>query len=91
MSGNTAKNKSYYRCSATRPDYATPAVSGHPPSYLVREERIVDAVDGWLGTLTDPDHVDATVEALLAGDERSDAEPPDVTQPEDVPRFVELR
>jgi hypothetical protein len=34
MSGNTAKNKPYYRCSATRPDYATPSVPGHPPTYM---------------------------------------------------------
>jgi hypothetical protein len=56
MSGNTAKNKAYYRCSATRPDYATPSVPGHPPSYMVREERILAAVHAWLDTLTHSDH-----------------------------------
>ena len=39
MFGNTAKGKAYYRCAATRPDYATPSVPGHPPTYMVREER----------------------------------------------------
>jgi site-specific DNA recombinase len=40
MYGNTAKSKSYYPCAATRTDYAAPSVPGHPPCYMVREERI---------------------------------------------------
>lgn len=80
MSGNTAKNKPYYRCSATRPDYATPSVPGHPPTYMVREERILAAVDKWLRFLTDPDHLDATVAAIQTADEKADTEPADVTQ-----------
>src|SRR5205085_2543217 len=35
MFGATGKNKPYYRCTATRPDYATPSVPGHPPTYSV--------------------------------------------------------
>lgn len=53
MFGAMGKGKPYYRCSATRPDYAAPAVAGHPPTYSVREERILDALDDWLATLTD--------------------------------------
>src|SRR5438270_55353 len=59
MFGSTAKNKAYYRCAATRSDYAEPSVPNHPPTYTVREERIADAVDAWLGTLTDSEHLDA--------------------------------
>lgn len=78
MFGNTAKNKAYYRCAATRPDYATPSVLGHPPSYMVREERILAAVDSWLDTLTDRDHIEATVTAIVAADRSAEAEPAEV-------------
>ena len=80
MFGNTAKNKPYYRCAATRPDYATPSVPEHPPSYMVREERILAAVDRWLSTIAGPDHLDKTVAAVLAADTTSTAEPPEITQ-----------
>ena len=80
MYGNTAKNKAYYRCSATRPDYAAPAVAGHPPTYMVREERILAAVDTWLGILTDPDHLDGTVATILASDNQAHTDPANVTQ-----------
>ena len=80
MFGNTAKNKPYYRCSATRPDYATPSVPGHPPTYMVREERILAAVDGWLSKLTDPEHIDATVAAVLEADRSAEREPGDVVR-----------
>ncbi len=78
MSGNTAKNKAYYRCVATRSDYAVPSVPGHPPTYMVREERILAAVDAWLDTLTDHDHIDATVAAILAADRSLQTEPAEV-------------
>lgn len=78
MYGTTAKNKPYYRCAATRPDYAKPAVADHPPTYMVREERIVAAVDRWLATLTEENHLDTTVAAVLAADAQSISEPPEV-------------
>jgi DNA invertase Pin-like site-specific DNA recombinase len=80
MFGNTAKTKAYYRCAATRPDYATPSVPGHPPSYMVREERIVATVDQWLSTLADPTHVEDTIAAVLGADTASGVEPAEVTQ-----------
>lgn len=78
MFGATGKNKPYYRYAATRPDYATPSVPGHPPTYSIREERILAVVDDWLATITDPDHLDSTVAAILAVDRASDPEPPEV-------------
>jgi hypothetical protein len=48
MHGATMKNKPYYRCDATRPNYAEPAVPGHPLRCAIREERIAAAVDDWL-------------------------------------------
>lgn len=80
MFGNTAKSKAYYRCAATRPDYAAPSVPGHPPTYMVREERILAALDAWLDILTDPDHIDATVAAIVAADEAGDPEPAELVQ-----------
>jgi site-specific DNA recombinase len=79
MFGSTAKNKAYYRCEATRPDYAEPSVAHHPPT-SVREERVVAAVDAWLGTLTNADHIDATVAAILAADDHGTPEPGEVTR-----------
>ncbi|MDX6216445.1 MAG: site-specific recombinase, partial [Frankiales bacterium] len=80
MFGATAKNKPYYRCTATRPDYAAPSVPGHPPTYTVREERILAAVDTWLTELVDDEHLDATVASILAADQPVSAEPPAVSQ-----------
>lgn len=80
MFGNTAKSKAYYRCSATRPDYATPSVLGHPPAYMVREERILAAVDAWLGALTAPEQINATIAAILAADRAGDTEPAEVAR-----------
>jgi len=80
MFGNTAKGKAYYRCAATRPDYAAPSVPGHPPTYMVREERVLAAVDRWLGTLTEPDHIASTVTAILDADKKTVAEPDAVAQ-----------
>lgn len=75
MYGDTAKGKPYYRCQATRPDYAAPSIPGHPPTYMVREERLTRALDRWLGHLSDPDQVEVTVAAVLAADAASAAEP----------------
>jgi site-specific DNA recombinase len=80
MFGATMKNKPYYRCTATRPDYATPSVPGHPPTYAVREERILAVVDRWLGTFADPQHIEATVQSIIKADEHAEAEPAEVTQ-----------
>ena len=77
MHGTTAKSKAYYRCDVTRPDYATPAVPGHPPSYTVREERLVAALDEWLSQLTSPEQLDTTIASILTADDHQ-AEPDSV-------------
>ena len=80
MFGSTMKDKPYYRCSATRPDYSVPSVPGHPPTFSVREDRILAALDGWLATLADPANLDAAVAAILAADEASAIEPAEVSR-----------
>ncbi len=47
---------------------------------MVREERIIDAVDVWLDTLTDGEHLDATVDAILTADRAASPEPAEVTR-----------
>lgn len=76
MHGATLKNKPYYRCNAQRPDYADTAT--HPRTTAVREERILDAVDGWLNQLADAAHREATIASVLAADAAGRQEPPEV-------------
>ncbi|MGD0982190.1 MAG: recombinase family protein [Acidimicrobiales bacterium] len=80
MFGVTMKGKPYYRCTATGADYAVPSVPGHPPTYAVREERILAAVDAWLDELTDPDRLDSTVATIVDADEQAEIEPAEVTR-----------
>lgn len=75
MNGATMKSKPYYRCTATRPQYAVPSVPDHPPTYAVREERITAALDQWLADLAAPQNLDVTVAAILDADAQKDLEP----------------
>jgi hypothetical protein len=52
----------------------------HPPTYAVREEPVLAALDDWLSTFTDSDHIDATVESILKADKGAEIEPLEVTQ-----------
>ena len=72
MFGARLKDKPYYRCKLLRPDYAD---TGHPSHHGVREERVLTALDRWLSPLTDAEHRDATVAAVLAADAGRDPEP----------------
>ncbi len=75
MHGATLKGKPYYRCNSQRPDYAD---NGHPLSTAIREERILAALDPWLGQLTDPDNREATIDAVLAAESDQPAEPTEI-------------
>ena len=75
MHGATLKGKPYYRCNSQRPDYAD---TGHPRSTAIREERILAALDPWLGQLTDPDHREATIDAVLAAEADKPTEPAEI-------------
>ncbi|GEM_PF-6812284 len=44
----------------------------------MREERILAVVDEWLATITSPDHLDATIESIIAADRESHTERPQV-------------
>ncbi len=75
MHGATLKGKPYYRCNSQRPDYAD---TGHPRTTAIREERVLAALDPWLGQLTDPDHRSATVTAVLAAEADVQPEPAEI-------------
>ena len=62
-------------CNSQRPDYAD---SGHPRTTAIREERVLAALDPWLGQLTDPDHRADTVDAVLAAEADQPAEPAEI-------------
>ena len=72
MHGATLKGKPYYRCNSQRPDHAE---TSHPRTTAVREERILAALDPWLGQLTDRDHRASTVAAVLASEAALQPEP----------------
>lgn len=78
MFGAQGKNKPYYKCESSRPGYARPNVEGHPPSLMVREERIAAAVDGWLSAMTDLDRLDDTIRAIVDAAASIEAEPPEI-------------
>ena len=76
MHGATLKGKPYYRCNTQRPDYAD--TGEHPKTTAVREERILAALDPWLGRITDADHRADTIAAVLAAEAGQPPEPPHV-------------
>jgi hypothetical protein len=65
MHGATLKGNPYYRCNRVQPDYAD---TGHPRTTAIREDRIVSVLDDWLGQLTDAEHRETTIAAVLAAD-----------------------
>lgn len=75
MHGATLKGNPYYRCNRVRPDYAD---TGHPRTTAIREDRIVSVLDEWLGQLTDAEHRETTIAAVLAADTAHAPEPPNV-------------
>jgi site-specific DNA recombinase len=64
MQGQWNHDSAYYRCKypADYPDAGTE----HPRSVYVKEAAVIPGLDGWLASLFDGDHVDATA-AQLAG------------------------
>ena len=67
MQGAWSHGRAYYRCKFPT-EYAI-ATSQHPKTVYVREASVVPALDRWLATVFDPDHLDATCEALAAASE----------------------
>lgn len=66
MEASPRKHGMYYRCLARTLALGSPALASHLPGVYVREERIKDAVNRWIGRLFDRAHVDGTVAVLVA-------------------------
>jgi hypothetical protein len=69
MQGQWNHGQPYYRCKYS----SQPGGDPHPKSIYVREGAPIPDLDGWLCTLFDADHIDATAE-ILAGADEPDAE-----------------
>ncbi|WP_345601534.1 recombinase zinc ribbon domain-containing protein, partial [Saccharopolyspora rosea] len=66
MEASPRAHAMYYRCPARTLAPGSPALADHPPAVYLREDVIRDAVNGWIGQLFNPGHLDRTVSALLA-------------------------
>ncbi len=75
MEGSPRAHGMYYRCPARTLAPGSPVLATHPPAVYLREDPIRDAVNGWLGELFSPDHVDQTVAALVGSQDRPRVEP----------------
>jgi site-specific DNA recombinase len=64
MQGSWNNGRPYYRCKFPA-EYAV-AEQQHARTIYVREDTIVPALDDWIATLFDDDHLDETAEALAA-------------------------
>jgi site-specific DNA recombinase len=65
LQGQWVHQQAYYRCRYPA-EYATAAGFDHPRSVYLREGDLLPAIEGWLARLTDPDHLQATCEAIAA-------------------------
>ncbi|WP_007516034.1 recombinase family protein [Pseudofrankia saprophytica] len=78
MQGNWNHGHAHYRCRYPE-EYALANHVDHPLAVYVREDAVLPALDAWLATAFDPDHIEATLTAL----ERA--------QPDDSPAADPLR
>jgi DNA invertase Pin-like site-specific DNA recombinase len=70
MEGSPRAHGMYYRCPARTLTPGSPVLATHPPAVYLREDPLRAAVNGWLGGLFSPEHVDQTVAALVGSQER---------------------
>ncbi len=75
MEGARRKHAIFYRCAARTLVPGSRSAMDHPPTVYLREDRLADAVNGWVSRLFSPDNLDETV-ALMAGAQ----EGPDTTE-----------
>ncbi|WP_218716153.1 recombinase family protein [Nocardia sp. MH4] len=74
MQGEILRKAVYYRCRARTLPPGSPVREIHPPTVNLREADITEPVDEWLSTLFHPDHLDRTIEALLAAQDDIDSD-----------------
>ncbi|HET6500879.1 MAG TPA: recombinase family protein [Amycolatopsis sp.] len=66
MEGSPRAHGMYYRCPARTLAPGSAALADHPPTVYVKEDPLMEAVNGWLGRLFARENVDQTVADLLA-------------------------
>ena len=71
MTGQFTHGTNYYRCRF--PSEYAGATGRHAKVVTVRENTIVPALDEWLVSVFDPDHIDDTVKAMAAAQEIDEA------------------
>jgi site-specific DNA recombinase len=69
LQGQWIRGEAYYRCRYPV-EYATAAGFDHPRSVNLREVDLLPRIDAWLGRLSDPDHLEATCQALAAASDQ---------------------
>jgi hypothetical protein len=78
LQGNLARGHAFYRCKVSS-DYPV-AVSDHPRSLAVREDRLFPHVDAWLCELFAPEHIEATAAQIVEVDSQGHREDPAITR-----------
>lgn len=68
MQGSWNGSRAHYRCRYPA-EYAVASRTEHPKNAYVREDAIVPPLDAWLAGAFDAEHLDGTVDTLLAPDE----------------------
>ncbi|WP_414637411.1 recombinase family protein [Amycolatopsis sp.] len=65
MQGATIRKGAYYRCTSRTLAPGSAMLASHPKTVNLREDVVVEALNGWIGLLFDRDNVDRTVAALV--------------------------
>lgn len=69
LQGQWIHGEAYYRCRYPA-EYATAAGFDHPRSVNLREVDLLPRIDAWLTRLTDPDHLQATCQAIASASDQ---------------------
>ncbi len=64
LQGSWHHDEPYYRCLYAA-QYATASEFRHPKAVYLRERDLLPHIDDWLGTIFDPENIDATCDALV--------------------------
>jgi hypothetical protein len=65
MQGATTRSGAYYRWTIRTVAPGAAALADHPKTVNLREDLVVEQINGWLGRVFHPDNVDETVATLL--------------------------
>jgi Recombinase zinc beta ribbon domain len=66
MQGASIRKGVYYRCIARTLAPGAAALADHPRTVNLREEHLLEPLNGWIGRLFDRDNVDRTVAEMVA-------------------------